>query len=293
MQKNRVLSPWLTMLAGVGVFWATPSYAELVTTGQATYSLDNGWQQQGDTIQSSDGRFALYRSVDEALVRLQADDSGFVAGASTRGYNPVSGSATVDWNMVLTNTSATAQHYTYSFVINGSFLSVVMGGNVQGNGQASFGVTVSGAGMGTLYSTYASLDESGALTHTGATLAGANASPITTFEGVGFSYSWDATTVVLDLGVLAPAQTLELDYELSYAASSDFTSNGNYLADTFSLYGGAARSGLMDPGVFSGTPGTIDVVAATVTAVPEPTSLALLAAGLPLLWARRRRVMPF
>lgn len=293
MQKNRVLSPWLTMLAGVGVFWATPSYAELVTTGQATYSLDNGWQQQGDTIQSPDGRFALDRSVGVAMVRLQADDSGFVAGATARGFMPVSGNLTVDWNILLTNISGSAQHYIYSFVISNSFLSVVKGGNAQGSGQASFGVTVSSAGAGVLYSTYASLDESGALTHTGATLSDANASPVTNFEGVGSSYSWSATTVVLDLGMLDPAQTLELDYELSYAASSDFSDNGDEWADNFSPYGGAARVGVLDPGVFSGTPGTIDVVAATVTAVPEPTSLALLAAGLPLLWARRRRVMPF
>lgn len=293
MQQRQVWNSCFTVLVGAGAFWALPSYAGVVTTAQAAYVLDDPWPSS-ETVSAPDGHFALEAAGAKTSVGLYGDDSGFSAGAGARGFGSASASVTATWKTVLTNSSAVAQHYTYTFVISGASLAVQKGDNAVGTGLASYGVNVSRVGMGGLYSTSASLNQSGALIQSGASLSGGNLTPViaSSVGERGYMYAWDASTVVLDLGILAPSETLELDYELTYAASVDFDWIDGGPFDYVSAYGGSANVSFGDPGVFNGAPAAINVVSSAGT-IPEPTSLALLATGLPLLWARRRRVMPF
>jgi len=163
-----------------------------------------------------------------------------------------------------------------------------------GTGYTSFDLKIVQDSSATLFTSAASISNTGSLTTSGTILNGAYHS--------GNTYDWGGTHVTVSLGTLAAGESTTIDYDLVSTAFGDYTDcgEGEFSAGD-GIYGDmiygvpgtgscGAFTALGDPFLLNASFGTPPVVTATpAVTVPEPAGLSLIALGLGALARQRRK----
>ena len=231
----------------------------------------------------------------------KGNDSGWMYSRAG-GEGNYSSEGMIQQSYTITNTTGSAQHYTFDYTISwGSLNSEFYNFDFteQDDAFVTSGNTVSITLNGDqLFFSSASLttDKDGSLLTTNGTILGSYV-PSSNY------YNWDLTSGTLDLGVFDVGESFTLIYDITtystsnliatntpvdacgyYDAAGDFVDYGCYEEGYYNYNYGYSQFG--DPNSFNTTPvNTINNTAA----VPEPGSMLLLGGGLASLAFSRRR----
>jgi hypothetical protein len=214
-------------------------------------------------------------------------------GSRSSGQGTYTITGTFDGKTSLTNTSTSTIDYVLDFLITEGQLAVMVPPGATGSQSASLTVSLLEDGVSKFgYSSSMSVSGPTAtpmFTESGATLNPAGA---TKSSGNGY-YSWGDYIGSVDLGFLAPSQTVTLEFTATSMATGTSpggcqqTSNGYGGFNCAGLGYGLARFG--DPNSANGGgPFVAFVPGAVANPVPEPAALAALGAGLAALTGLRR-----
>lgn len=265
------------VLLGAGMFSAANAITASTTTqyyesGELILSRHASSPLSAQTSATGDLGAANAYSRSDGVLWISAatgteDNGGPVATAFS--FPPAGGAATAiansAWEDTITNN--TGQSIDYRFLFQVRTPSVETAGGVGDYAGLSINITLDGV---SIWEAFAEMD--GCSLSYSATM-GAPAS-----QGVCSAY-WASFTAGVDLGSFADGASFTLGYEMTAFASSAEETNRSYaqIGDPFDLEGALPVSITQNP---------------TVTAVPAPAPLAVLALGLAMLGTavRRRRM---
>lgn len=197
---------------------------------------------------------------------------------------------------MITNTGATDQLFSMDFLINAGQLQTTVFETPPQAGEfleAGYVISISFDGT-SLFQSSALLHQVGvpnsSATNASVTLGGTSLGGVLTHPQTGapdtFLFTWEAFTDTIDLGVLAAGGSGLLEYDVRTFVRAEFTGSGGQtgasIGDPFNISGDPNdnNSSVGGPNSISSTP---------VTAIPEPTTLALIGLGLAGISAARRR----
>ena len=222
--------------------------------------------------------------------------NAFAFGSDSGAYGAGSGGSAMNFlsvshfhqTLVITNSTATANSYNLAFNIYAGALTATSETG-SGDGYAAYQLYIAqNNGPGIIFSSTATLDDAGVLSHTGSVLDSAGLA--------GDTYSWMDTYVNLALGTLNAGDSMSIDYDLVTTAVGDY----EYDECAHDIYAGTGITGTLnvnicsssailgDPGVVTGIPFAVSATP-LVNDVPEPAMVSLVGAGLGALAIRRRR----
>lgn len=290
-----------------GLMLATASHAAVVMTQAAAAEMTaNG----ATASQSATGGSAelVAAVVNAPNVTFQPTDSPggayavgfpsgyFYTGAYGSGQFDARSVFTREWT--ITNDTAVQQAYTFSFHVPAGELlaqTTVPAFTAAGDdGYARYLIQVVLNGATDLYTSGVDLFGYQSTVTQGSLLTGAYQTQNLLFK----RYAWNDTSVSLALGLLAPGQSLSLQYTLEAQAfgNYDFFSTSYCLGLTDTGIGlenfctGQSKAFIGDPNGIDSLPAPgFTAVAAPAQAVPEPGTWALLGLGLGVVTAVRRR----
>lgn len=229
-------------------------------------------------------------------------------GTGSYGSGNFNKSGTASWSNSFTNTGTTAISLVASFLIENGSVYIENYGPGTVTAGVSAEIKVDGNAVFTSAVDMEVVDGGTAqLTQTGALLE----SPFESLNNGYGNYSWGATLGTLNLGLLAPSQTVTVDYVLASYVTSNITTCGGggygYTSGLDNGYGGDGYGGdgyggdgyggescyYANATARIGDPievqGPAFVVSMNEVSTPEPASAAVLGAGLAALAFRRRR----
>jgi PEP-CTERM motif len=227
---------------------------------------------------------------------------GLVFGSRSSGFGQFTADGTLHFSDIITNTSTSSINVLFTFVVSAGdlFVNCSPGATVSAGcgtgGSASYtaNVALNGSNVtGGHSDATLTMDTNGVstLTQSGFVLTGATSSP---FEAGGATYSWGDTLTTLALGTLNPGVTWTLDYNLTTMAAGDFIFGMSpphcFTNPDHSVICGSAE-GVGGSEARIGDPSGLDPISPGVTAVPEPSTLALFTAVF-LGFATRRKLKP-
>lgn len=289
----------------VGLALASPSYALVITTSAstaATVVVDGVTQTTSDGPGSAASSSLVGQSYGYSeypytvgMASATADSAGqSVLSSSGPEYtsgsyfpNPLSVSvqSSVLQRATITNDSAFAQQVDFNFLVAaGSLLTTYgQGGNSAFDVGYSANISVNG---GSRWFSAASLQTNSVnynqLSRSGSFLSNLGLSEINdNLQNWNGSYSWDAYTGNLNLGVLSAGQSLVLEYALNTYVDVYLDEQG---------YSALPSATIGDPFDFNSTPvfAPEQFVTAVVPSVPEPETVAMFGVGLAALAFRRK-----
>ena len=295
----------LLLSCSVLALMASPAFAEPATQLVTTSYTYNFGSNPGTAVSNS---ISSPSSVDLLPIANNGSNSifghdygtfGGTFGSRSSGAGVYSISGRTEYQQTITNTNAAATDYTVTYTLANGGLNVQAAPTASGAQTAAVTAILTATGgmaSQTLVNYAASLNFNStsqvipSFSETGLVL---NAAGPTLAPDSG-DYSWNPYTATVDLGILAPGASVDLDYVITSAATGStpfqtrltllaYGGNGGYGGLT---NGGSALGRFGDP--FTGT-GTAFVVKANALAVPEPASLAVLGAGFAALASFRRR----
>jgi len=282
---------FLVLLAGLGTVAATNASASVVFSNTAEGAA------RTDSATSTFGPIAV--SGVDGGTPLAAGTSGmaysYVAGTDSGAYSAKAYGASLDFDttahltqsLVLTNDLGVAADFSLDFYLYSGILSAYGAGN----GGASYDLSIKQGGSTILFSSAASISNTGVLTRSGTRLSGASRS--------GSSYAWNDTVVSLDLGTLAAGASTTLNYDLVVTAFGNYSSSSCLMAEgpfsTWIVLGNSTEDGACSAKASFGDPFQVNslippvVTASAAGTIPEPLSIGLVGLGLVALASQRRK----
>ncbi len=314
-----------TLLALSLAFWLghSPLAFSAPTLGASTAASSNGSAgventssspgYQNSSTYAPDGVYDPYNSA--SAYAFSSSSGAYAVSSYATGYSG-SGNAFASFLNTVVNNSGVAQQYSMTFKIYGGSLSTSAYAALDQDEYLRSGYAASiKVNNQQIWFSAASIDNTGGTTTSSKSGTDLNSGD----DGDDGYYSWGATYVTIDLGILDPNESMDVLAELSdnalsnvgvysYSNGGGYDSYGGYnnycgygefpstlafaTVDTGLVEGCVASKG--NASAFYGDPLEIDAdplaFAVTANAVPEPGSLALLAlAGGAAALARRRR----
>lgn len=283
----------------LGLVVAASNAQAMVLTAEATVALPLSAPVTESEIDPSYVSVYVgdYGASGDAYASAWGDDSGDMFARSSGGGS-FDADSSIRQSVEFTNTTATAQNYSFDFTINNGSLSaydyntLAVGEYVQAANDVA--IMLNGVDIFTSQATLMLTDSGTTLTTGGIELG--------TYTTNSDYYSWGTYTGTLDLGIFNPGESFLLEYDILTSADSNISSsfgcesegygdfgNGDWIGEEFSFcYSNYGASRFGDPNSINGMP--ISPLTVTSVSVPEPGMLFLLAGGVAgLAFAGRKR----
>lgn len=303
--RLRLLASCSLVAVSLAIAPATLRAAPTLTTS-ATYSLDGGASttlSDGPSPTFVDILPSVGNSNSSIFGHSYAYEGGYF-GSRSSGNGVYSIDSFARYQNTITNTTGIAAQFIGTFVIDNGEVGATMFSGATGfqKGAYSAEIKVNNAVVFTSSADITVTDGGLAVFTSAGTALNPGGESLSVGSG---TYAWNPYTGTLDLGVLAPNETVEIDYRLTSLAIGSMTgcSTGD---NGYGGYGYGGYVALNDAGLFCGNdnaigrigdpinigaPGdTVGFAFESQVATPEPASMAILGAGLAgLAFMRKRR----
>lgn len=291
MENNKNLM--LVLLAGLGTVAATNVSASVVFSNTAEGAVWSDWSSTTYgpvSVSGYEGRSAIWSGASgTAYSYVAGTDSGAYSAKAYGASLHFDTSAHLTQSLVLTNDLGTSADFSVDFYLHSGLLSAY--GDGDGYGGASYELSIKQGSSTILFSSAASISNTGALTQSGTQLSGASRS--------GSRYTWNDTVVSANMGTLAAGASTTINYDLVVTAFGMYRARSCPMADgpfgTTVVLSNDTEDGECSSKASFGDPFQVNsllppVVTVNATGtVPEPVSLGLIGLGLGVLATHRRK----